>query len=117
MMSRLRGSWRSGFRLRALASILALGFFAAPILGCSVFNKDEDLVPEQAADKVYNEGLFLLNNKKDYEDAARKFDQVERQNPYSEWARKALPANRTPAGSKKRSHFAPGPSAAAGAGV
>ena len=90
MMSRLRGSWRSGFSLRALASVLALGFFAAPILGCSVFNKDEELVPEEAADKVYNEGLYLLNDKKDYEEAAKKFDQVDRQNPYSDWARKAL---------------------------
>ncbi|HXX04471.1 MAG TPA: outer membrane protein assembly factor BamD [Xanthobacteraceae bacterium] len=90
MMWRLQGSWRSGVRLRALAGVLALFFFAAPIMGCSVFNKDEDLVPEEAADKVYNEGLYLLNNKQEYADAAKKFDQVDRQNPYSDWARKAL---------------------------
>src|SRR5205085_7826963 len=40
--------------------------------------------------KLYNEGLFLLNNKQDYEGAAKKFDEVDRQNPYSDWARKAL---------------------------
>jgi outer membrane protein assembly factor BamD len=90
MMSRLWGSWRSGLSVRALVSVLALAFLAAPIMGCSVFNKDEELVPEEAADKLYNEGLFLLNNKQDYEEAAKKFDQVERQNPYSDWARKAL---------------------------
>jgi len=90
MMSRLRGSWRSGFRVRALASVVALVFVAAPIMGCGVFSKDEDLVPEEAADKLYNEGLFLLNNKQQYEDAAKKFDQVDRQNPYSDWARKEL---------------------------
>jgi outer membrane protein assembly factor BamD len=90
MMSRLRRPWGSGCRLRALAGVLALTFFAAPIMGCSMFNKEEDYLPEDSADKLYNEGLFLLNNKQQYEDAAKKFDQVDRQNPYSDWARKAL---------------------------
>ena len=90
MMSQLQGSRRSGYRLRALAGLLALAFFAAPIMGCSIFNKDEDYVPEEPADKLYNQGLFLLNNKEQYEDAAKKFDEVDRQNPYSDWARKSL---------------------------
>jgi outer membrane protein assembly factor BamD len=59
-------------------------------MSCSVFNKDEELVPEVPADRLYNEGLYLLNNKQQYEDAAKKFDQVDRENPYSDWARKAL---------------------------
>ena len=67
--------------------ILCLG---AAVAGCSVFNKEDDYVPEDPADKLYNEGLFLLNNKQDYEGAAKKFDEVDRQNPYSDWARKAL---------------------------
>ena len=67
--------------------ILCLGTVAA---GCTAFNKEEDYVPEDPADKLYNEGLFLLNNKQDYEGAAKKFDEVDRQNPYSDWARKAL---------------------------
>ena len=58
--------------------------------GCSVFNKDDDYVPDDPADKLYNQGLFLLNKKQDYEGAAKKFDEVDRQNPYSDWARKAL---------------------------
>jgi outer membrane protein assembly factor BamD len=90
MMSRLPGSGRSGRRLRALAGLLALSLFAGPVMGCSMFNKEEDYVPEDPADKLYNEGLFLLNNKQDYETAAKKFDEVDRQNPYSDWARKAL---------------------------
>jgi len=92
MMSRLAGSWRSAYRLRALAGAIALVFLAAPIMGCSsgLFSKEEDYVPEDHADKLYNEGLFLLNNKEDYEGAAKKFDEVDRQNPYSDWARKAL---------------------------
>ena len=36
-------------------------------------------MPEDPADKIYNEGLFLLNNKQRYDDAAKKFDEVDRQ--------------------------------------
>ena len=93
MMLRSPGSGGSGRTLRAFAGVVALAFLAAPTMGCSmldIFKKQEDYVPDQPADKLYNEGLFLLNNKEQYDDAARKFDDVERQNPYSEWARKAL---------------------------
>jgi outer membrane protein assembly factor BamD len=91
MMLRLPGSRRSACRLRALAGLLALAFVAAPLMGCAgIFNKDDDYVPEDPADRLYNEGLFLLNNKEDYDGAAKKFDEVDRQNPYSDWARKAL---------------------------
>jgi outer membrane protein assembly factor BamD len=84
------GSRGSANRLRALAVLLTLAFIAAPLMGCSLFNKEEDYVPDDPADKLYNEGLYLLNKKESYEDAAKKFDEVERQNPYSDWARKAL---------------------------
>jgi outer membrane protein assembly factor BamD len=90
MMSLVRGSLRSGCRLRALAGCLLLVLVALPVMGCSLFNKDEDYVPETPADMLYNEGLFLLNNRQDYKGAAQKFDQVDRENPYSDWARKAL---------------------------
>jgi outer membrane protein assembly factor BamD len=69
---------------------LALVLVALPVMGCSLFNKDDDYVPEDPADMIYNEGLYLLNNKQDYKAAALKFDQVDRENPYSDWARKAL---------------------------
>jgi outer membrane protein assembly factor BamD len=91
MMLRVRGpGGRSGSRLRALAGCLALALLTAPLIGCSLFNKDDDSVPDTPADKLYNEGLFLANDKQDYKEAAKKFDQVERENPYSDWARKAL---------------------------
>ena len=78
--------------MRALAGCLALALalVAVPLMGCSYFNKDDDYVRDDPADKLYNEGLFLLNNKQDYKEAAKKFDEVDRQNPYSDWARKAL---------------------------
>jgi outer membrane protein assembly factor BamD len=90
MMLRLPGSGRSDHRLRALAGALALAFAMTSLMGCSYFHKDEDYVPDTPADKLYNEGLFLLNNKQDYKEAAKKFDAVDRENPYSDWARKAL---------------------------
>jgi outer membrane protein assembly factor BamD len=86
----LRGSPRSGCRLRAAAGLLALALIVAPLMGCSLLNKDDDYVPDSPADMLYNQGLYLLNNKQDYKEAAKKFDEVDRQNPYSDWARKAL---------------------------
>jgi outer membrane protein assembly factor BamD len=73
-----------------LAGCLALALAAGSLMSCSIFNKDDDTVPDVPADKLYNEGLFLLNDKQDYKEAAKKFDQVDRENPYSDWARKAL---------------------------
>jgi outer membrane protein assembly factor BamD len=90
MMASSRGSSRSACRLRALAGLIALAFAAAPLLGCSLFNKNDDYVPDTPADMLYNQGLFLLNTKGDYKEAAKKFDEVDRENPYSDWARKAL---------------------------
>jgi outer membrane protein assembly factor BamD len=68
------------------ALLLAVGI---AIGGCSLFNKDE-VVPDEPADKLYNEGLYLLNQQKKPKDAAKKFEEVDRQHPYSEWARKSL---------------------------
>jgi outer membrane protein assembly factor BamD len=68
---------------------------AAPLGGCESlsalawWNKDDPLL-EEPADKLYNEGLYLLNDKKDSKAAAKRFDEVERQHPYSDWARKSL---------------------------
>jgi outer membrane protein assembly factor BamD len=73
-----------------LAGCCALALLVAPLMACSLFNKDEDYIPDDPADKLYNQGLFLLNQEQDYKEAAKKFDEVDRQNPYSDWARKAL---------------------------
>ena len=62
----------------------------APLMGCSLFNKDDDYVPDDPADKLYNEGLFLLNKKQDYRTRRRNSTKWIAQNPYSDWARKAL---------------------------
>ena len=71
------------------ARLTALALIVAALPACSLFGK-EDVIPDDPADKLYNQGLFLLNNKKDYKQAAKRFEEVDRQHPYSEWARKAL---------------------------
>lgn len=85
--------WRSikgpAIAVRALARLAALALIAGALAACSLFDKDA-IAPDEPADKLYNEGLFLLNSKKDPKEAAKKFEEVDRQHPYSEWARKAL---------------------------
>jgi outer membrane protein assembly factor BamD len=69
--------------------LAAAAVLAVPLGGCTnLFDKDK-LVPDEPADKLYNEGLTLLN-KREFEEAAKRFEEVDRQHPYSEWARKSL---------------------------
>lgn len=84
---------RIGRQMLLVASLIGL---AAPLGGCGTgalydkfFAKDETFVDEPA-DKLYNEGLFLMNDKKDRKAAVKKFEEVDRQHPYSDWARKSL---------------------------
>ena len=48
-----------------------------------------EIVPEVPAEKLYDEGLGRLKNN-DFPGAAKKFGELEKQHPYSEWSRKAL---------------------------
>jgi outer membrane protein assembly factor BamD len=81
-----------------LARVLCVALLATSLGACSTFNLgslgslfgEKDDYKEEPADKLYNEGLFLLNQRSDYKDAAKKFEEVDRQHPYSDWARKAL---------------------------
>jgi outer membrane protein assembly factor BamD len=86
----------AGVFVRAIAPMLALVLLAAPLGGCSsldvlgLFTDKDVQPPDEPAEKLYNEGLYLLNEKKEYKDALKRFEEVDRQHPYSEWARKAL---------------------------
>ena len=82
-----RGRWMPV--ARACAIVLLAGSLGA----CSsfdFFSKKDDTPADAPADKLYNEGLYLLNAKKDSKQAVKKFEEVDRQHPYSEWARKSL---------------------------
>jgi outer membrane protein assembly factor BamD len=77
---------------RRFARAVAMVLLAASLGACSgvdIFAK-EQTAPDEAADRLYNEGLYLLNEKHEPKGAAKKFEEVDRQHPYSEWARKSL---------------------------
>ena len=48
-----------------------------------------EITPDIPADDLYNEGLAKLKAK-DYENATKKFQEVEKRFPFSQWARKGL---------------------------
>src|SRR5436189_5346170 len=79
--------------LRLAAGLIAL---AIPLSGCGTgalwdkFTAKDDTYIEEPADKLYNEGLYLMNERKDAKAASKKFEEVDRQHPYSDWARKSL---------------------------
>src|SRR5436309_15363802 len=79
--------------LRLAAGLIAL---AIPFSGCGTgalwdkFTAKDDTFVEEPADKLYNEGLYLMNEKKDVKAANKKFEEVDRQHPYSDLARKSL---------------------------
>ena len=79
---------------RLFPRLLALALIAPALAGCesltSLWGSKEDPVLDEPADRIYNEGLYLLNVKRDTKGAAKRFEEVDRQHPYSEWARKSL---------------------------
>lgn len=76
---------------RTILRAATIGLVALSLGACAgLFGKDDLQVLDEPADRLYNEGLFLLNNKRDYKAAGKKFEEVDRQHPYSEWARKSL---------------------------
>jgi outer membrane protein assembly factor BamD len=86
--------WRSvaislGSGARVITRLAVAALLALSLGACSLFDKDP-VIPDEPADKLYNEGLYLLNSKKDPKAAAKKFEEVDRQHPYSDWARKSL---------------------------
>jgi outer membrane protein assembly factor BamD len=88
----LRRVWAGGRQLRLAAALITL---AIPLSGCGTgalwdkfFAKDDTFVDEPA-DKLYNEGLYLMNERHDPKAASKKFEEVDREHPYSDWARKS----------------------------
>jgi len=67
---------------------LAAFVLVAGLLAACADDKNK-IAPDEPADKLYNEGLTLLNQK-EYVDSAKKFEEVDRQHPYSDWGRKSL---------------------------
>jgi outer membrane protein assembly factor BamD len=84
---------------RAARQALALIVCGVSLAGCDTlsalnpFGGGEkyrmEIVPEVPAEQLYNQGLARLQNR-DFEGAAKKFGDLDKQYPYSEWSRKAL---------------------------
>ncbi|ODN68595.1 Outer membrane protein assembly factor BamD precursor [Methylobrevis pamukkalensis] len=73
-------------RLRAGGALLASALLLA---ACSSEPVDDLAFKEIPAEKSYNEGLAYLKAG-NYREATAKFEEVDQQHPYSEWARKSL---------------------------
>jgi outer membrane protein assembly factor BamD len=67
-------------------SLLPIFFAAILMVGCTT--NDDAMLADQPADLLYQKAAAALEAKK-YERAAKIFDEVDRQHPYSKWATKA----------------------------
>jgi len=75
-----------------MANFARLGLIAAlaiTVTACQGSRKEELAYIERPAELIYNEGIEQFDRNR-YDNAALFFDEVERQHPYSEWARRAM---------------------------
>ena len=87
-----RNHANSAGRSRRVSLMAALLVGSMALAGCASTDKDDVIIPDEPAEKIYNEGLTLLK-KNDPQAAAKRFGDIDRLHPYSEWARKALLMN------------------------
>ncbi|WP_183260373.1 outer membrane protein assembly factor BamD [Aminobacter niigataensis] len=91
-MSLIRAD-RSKLRVKPLVVALSLIAPTLALSGCMSGEADVDLATyveqTEPADVLYNQGLANLNAGR-LKEASRKFEAVDRQHPYSEWARKSM---------------------------
>jgi outer membrane protein assembly factor BamD len=67
-------------------TMIAAGALALGLGACS--STEKEVYVERPVEELYNEGMDKIAEGS-YRDAAKKFDEVERQHPYSVWATKA----------------------------
>jgi len=65
---------------------MALCFLIAVLAACA--GDDDQPLPDKPVEELYNSAIDLLK-KKEYGKAAKEFEEVERQHPYSQWAARA----------------------------
>ncbi len=77
-------------RLSTVSTVIVAAFI---LVACSTSKSETDaFADDRPAGVLYNEGLAYLNEGQ-LEDAADSFTEVDRQHPYSDWARNALIMN------------------------
>jgi len=69
-------------RRRCLSGALALGLLLA---GCGGGEVAQEALPDKSPEELYSDAQALIEDG-DFEAAARGFEEVERQHPYSQWA-------------------------------
>jgi len=79
---------KSLFKTTALAA-LAISLSACSTLGIGGDKKEKLAYVERPAETIYNEG-FLRMERGDWDRAKLHFQEVERQHPFSKWARRAM---------------------------
>ena len=86
------------FFARRLYPILAIACLSAPLLACSTIEGlnpfgaekyETKLLADVPAEDIYNQGLARLQSR-DSEGAAKKFSEMEKQYPFSQWSKKGL---------------------------
>lgn len=77
----------SAFRLSVLTALVAAPLLALGLSACSS-TKDEVAYVERPPEQIYGEAAAAMEEK-EYKKAAKLFDEVERQHPYSQWATRA----------------------------
>lgn len=79
--------YRSHIRASALAALVVAGL---AVSGCNTRGDDDKFAyVERPVEQLYDEALDNLSRNR-YEEAIAYFDEVERQHPYSSWARRAM---------------------------
>ena len=84
--------------VRLALRLAVLGSVAVSLAGCggldalNIFGGEKyetKLLPDVPADDIYDQALARIQ-RKDYEGAAKKFGELEKQYPYSQWSRRGL---------------------------
>jgi outer membrane protein assembly factor BamD len=85
-----------------LARLLVVAALAASLGGCETVSNSltslnpfaaaktsSDIAADEPAEALYNDGLARLQNR-NYDGAARKFGEIDKQYPYTQWSRRSL---------------------------
>ncbi|KAH2775439.1 hypothetical protein KXW38_002254, partial [Aspergillus fumigatus] len=76
-----RGYFPGSIASRGLLQAACFVLMALPLAGCGTgdlwdkFTAKDDTFVEEPADKLYNEGLYLMNQRKDAKAASKKFEE------------------------------------------
>lgn len=73
----------------AVRSILIIAAAALALSACGSTDDAELAYVETPVERLYNEGFEAMERRR-FDEAAAYFDEVERQHPFSEWARRAM---------------------------